>query len=53
MIHEVMAASLAEAERRESGGEVPEGLFDSLSTAHRAPGVEDLIRRLPDTAGRE
>ncbi len=41
MIDEAIAASLAEVERREMGGEVPERLFESLSKAHRAPDVED------------
>ena len=28
-------------ERRETGGEVPDRLFESLSTAHRSPDVSD------------
>ncbi len=41
MIDEAIAASLAEVERRELGGEVPERLFGSLSMAHRAPEFSD------------
>ena len=41
MIDEAIAASLAEVERREMGGEVPERLFGSLSKAHRAPEFSD------------
>jgi hypothetical protein len=43
MIDEAIAASLAEVERRELGGEVPERLFGSLSKAHRAPEVSDEV----------
>jgi hypothetical protein len=50
MIDEAIAASIAEVERREMGGEVPERLFESLSKAHRAPDVEDYedYQTLPD-----
>ncbi len=50
MIDEAIAASLAEVERREMGGEVPERLLESLSKAHRAPDVEDYedFLTLPD-----
>jgi hypothetical protein len=41
MIDEAIAASLAEVERQEMGGEVPERLFGSLSKAHRAPEFSD------------
>ncbi len=41
VIDEAITASLAEVERRETGGEVPERLFDSVSKAHRAPEVCD------------
>ncbi len=50
MIDEAIAASLAEVERREMGGEVPERLFGSVSKVHRAPDVEDYedYETLPD-----
>ncbi len=50
MIDEAIAASLAEVERQEIGGEVPKGLFESLSKAHRAPNVGDYedYQTLPD-----
>jgi hypothetical protein len=50
MIDEAIAASFAEVERREIGGEVPERLFGSVSNAHRAPDVEDYedYQTLPD-----
>ncbi len=50
MIDEAIAASLAVVERRELGGEVPERLFGSPSTALRAPDVEDYedYQTLPD-----
>jgi hypothetical protein len=50
MIDAAIAASLAEVERREMGGEVPETLFGSLSKAHRAPDIEDYedYQTLPD-----
>ena len=50
MIDEAIAASLAEVERREMGGEVPEKLFGSVSKAHRTPIVEDYedYHTLPD-----
>jgi hypothetical protein len=50
VIDEAIAASLAQVERREMGGEVPERLFESLSKAHRAPDVEDYedYQTLPD-----
>jgi hypothetical protein len=50
MIDETIAASLAEVERPEMGGEVPERLSESLSKAHRAPDVEDYedYQTLPD-----
>jgi hypothetical protein len=41
MIDEAIAASLAEVERRETGGEVPERLVGSLSKAQHAPEVSD------------
>ncbi len=41
MIDEAIAASLAEVERRETGGEVPEMLVGSLSKAQHAPEVSD------------
>jgi hypothetical protein len=43
MIDEAIAACLAEVERREMGGEVPERLFGSLSLSkpHHAPHVSD------------
>ena len=41
MIDGAIAASLAEVERRETGGEVPERLVGSLSKAHHAPEVSD------------
>jgi hypothetical protein len=41
MIDEAIAASLAEVERRETGGEVPEMLVSSLSKAQHAPEVSD------------
>jgi hypothetical protein len=41
IIDEAIAASLAEVERQEMGGEVPERLFGSLLKAHRAPEVSD------------
>jgi hypothetical protein len=53
MIDEAMAASLAEVESRETGGEVPEMLVGSLSKAQHAPEVsheadsEDYLT-LPD-----
>jgi hypothetical protein len=50
MIGEAIAASLAEVERQEMGGEVPERLFGSLSMAHRTPEIEDYedYQTLPD-----
>ena len=50
MIDEAIAASLAEVERRETGGEVPEKLFGSLSNARGTPEVSDNkdYQTLPD-----
>jgi hypothetical protein len=50
MIDEAIAASLAEVERRETGGEEPERVSESPSKAHRAPDVEEYedYQTLPD-----
>ena len=53
MIDEAIAASLAEVERRETGGEVPERLLGSLSKAQNAAEVSDeddyeAYQTLPD-----
>jgi hypothetical protein len=51
MIDQATVASLAEVERRETGGEVPERLLDFLSNAHGAPEIseeDDDYLTLPD-----
>jgi hypothetical protein len=52
MMDEAIAAGLAEVGRRETGGEVPERLFGSLSKAQNAPDAEDFEdhQRLPDAS---